>query len=80
MSAALHCLKPGCAIAWPRDPALEVACPTCSAPIGVRCRRPSGHRVWGGEPHDARDILADRAGHYGACPTSRCGLDRSKQP
>jgi hypothetical protein len=72
---AVRCLKSGCPVTWPRDPVLEVVCPTCSAPIGQKCRRPSGHRVFGGEPHPERDILADRSGHYGACPSKRCGLD-----
>lgn len=72
----VKCLKPGCDRSWPRDPALEVPCPTCGARIGQRCRRPSGHRVYGGEPHDARDIAADQAGHYGVCPSGRCGLSR----
>lgn len=69
-----HCQKPDCGRTWPRDPALEVKCPTCRAAIGQRCKRPSGHRVFGGAPHDARDILADQLGHYGTCPSGRCGL------
>jgi hypothetical protein len=32
-----------CGEAWPRDPALEVRCPTRHAPVGVKCQRPSGH-------------------------------------
>jgi len=51
-----------CGEEWPRDPALEVECPTCHAPVGVKCRRPSGHpcelhasREQGG---DGRRILA----------------------
>lgn len=71
-----YCLKPDCGRTWPRDPALEVACPTCRAPAGRRCKRPSGHRVFGGAPHDTRDRLADRLGHYGKCPSGRCGLNR----
>lgn len=73
MTAQVACGKPGCDVTWPRDPALEVPCPECHAPIGQRCKRPSGHRVFGGEPHDSRDIAADTAGHYGPCPTNRCG-------
>lgn len=72
---SVRCLKPGCDRTWPRDPVLEVACPTCRAPVGVQCKRPSGHRVFGGEPHPDRDRLADRAGHYGPCPLGLCGLD-----
>lgn len=67
------CLKPGCDKEWARDPALEISCPDCRVAIGVQCKRPSGHRVWGGEPHGARDLAADAAGHYGACPFGRCG-------
>ena len=63
----------GCGRQWPRDPALEVVCPTCRAAVGQRCRSPSGHRVWGNEPHPARDLLADREGFYGSCPKGLCG-------
>lgn len=68
------CNKPGCDREWPRDPVLEVACPSCSAGVGRRCKRPSEHTVFGGEPHPARDIAADKAGHYGPCPLGLCGL------
>ena len=51
---------------WPRDPILEVACPTCRAPIGRRCKRPSGHDA--GNVHAARDLLAmERVPGYGRC-------------
>lgn len=50
-------------------------CPSCDAKIGQRCKRPSGHGVWGGEPHDCRDILAFQLGHYGGpCPLGICGV------
>ena len=71
-----HCQKPGCGKTLPRDPVLEVACPDCKAPVGARCKRPSG---WSGpftELHASRDILADRQGTYGPCPLGLCGLDR----
>lgn len=71
------CRKPGCNRSWPRDPVLEVACPDCRAPIGVGCRRPSGHSGPFVELHAARDILADGEGRYGACPLGLCGLDRA---
>lgn len=71
---AVRCNKPGCEKSWPRAPVLEVACPTCAAPVGVKCKRPSGHRVWGGQPHAKRDLLADELGHYGPCPLRQCGL------
>lgn len=51
-----------CGQEWPRDPALEVPCPVCRAPVGQRCRRPSGHGVFGGGLHAARDEVANRAG------------------
>lgn len=77
--SGVRCLKPGCDRTWPRDPVLEVACPTCHAAIGRRCKRPSEHRVWGGEPHPARDIAASNAGHYGPCPLNLCGLNLPTQ-
>lgn len=73
------CQRERCTRTWPRDPVLEVECPTCHASIGARCKRPSGHGVFGGDPHDARDILAWRKGHYGACPTGRCGAKLAKR-
>ncbi|WP_443029628.1 zinc finger domain-containing protein [Sphingomonas sp. TX0522] len=66
--------KPGCERSWPRDPVLEVRCPDCAAPIGVRCRRPSGHSGPFVGLHASRDLLADRQGAYGACPLGTCGL------
>lgn len=54
-----------CGQSWPRDPALEVACPECLAPVGVRCRRPSGH---GRELHHGRDRAAMAAGLLQPCP------------
>lgn len=62
----------GCGRTWLRDPVLEVVCPTCGAPVGVKCRRPSGH---GCAPHAPRDIVADKTGHYGPCPLGLCGLE-----
>ena len=61
-----------CGKSWPRDPVLEVTCPTCNAAVGVKCRRPSGHDC---DPHASRDILADRHGFYGPCPLGLCGLE-----
>ena len=56
-----------CGQEWPRDPALEVACPQCLAPVGVRCRRPSGHDC---ELHASRDRAALDAGILSPCPGS----------
>ena len=69
----VHCQKPGCTVSWPRDPVLEVPCPSCKANVGVWCRKPSGHQMRG-EYHADRDLLADREGKYGKCPSGRCGL------
>lgn len=71
------CNRPGCGREWSRDPVLEVECPDCKAPVGVGCRRPSGHSGPFVELHAARDILADRLGKYGPCPLGRCGLERA---
>ena len=69
-----HCATPGCAMAWPRDPALEVPCPDCAAPIGAGCRRPSGHSGRFVDLHASRDLAADAAGAYGSCPLGLCGV------
>lgn len=69
---SVPCREPGCGHEWDRDPVLEVACPECDAPVGVKCASvaPSGHRKsttfsklppWG---HDRRDLLAAAEGHY----------------
>jgi hypothetical protein len=71
------CNRAVCDRTWPRDPVPEVACPDCKAPIGARCRRPSGHSGPLIELHAARDILADREDKYGSCPLGLCGLDRA---
>lgn len=66
----VHCNL--CPKTWPRDPVLEVACPTCRVGVGQRCRRPSEHSVPFGGFHAARDLLAAAEGHYGVCPVGRC--------
>ena len=61
-----------CGQSWERDPALEVSCPVCHADVGERCKRPSGHTVWGGQPHPERDRLAMQAvPGYGQCPLGK---------
>lgn len=56
-----------CGQTWPRDPVLEVACPTCHAKIGAQCKRPSGHGA--AEIHVERDLLAmETVPGYGKCP------------
>jgi hypothetical protein len=57
-----------CGQTWPRDPALEVRCPTCRAAIGQLCKRPSGH---GCDVHASRDHLAmAQVAGYGRCPAA----------
>lgn len=82
-----HCQKDGCPRTWDRDPAVEVACPTCSADVGVKCRRPSGHGGNFVHPHAKRDLLALEEGHYGECPSGRCsqslaevGVSKKEEP
>lgn len=57
----------GCGATWPRDPALEIACPACRAPVGKGCHRPSGH---GTDIHAARDRAAIDAGLLKLCPAA----------
>lgn len=56
-----------CGQEWAHHPALVVACPQCSAPVGAPCKRPSGHRAWGGEPHVEREQLAVDLGLLQKC-------------
>ena len=57
-----------CGRCWPRDPALEVVCPTCDAQVGHICRRPSGHELFGiDRVHIPRDQLALDQGKFGPC-------------
>lgn len=51
-------------LAFPRDPAREVPCLDCGAPIGSPCRKPSGHRMWRNVVHASRDVAALEAGAY----------------
>lgn len=65
-----------CGQSWPRDPALEVPCPTCHARVGVWCKSPSGHKAM--NLHAARDRAAIEAGKLHVCksapPAHRDGL------
>jgi DNA-directed RNA polymerase subunit RPC12/RpoP len=63
-----------CGEEWPRDPALEVQCPTCNAKVGRRCRRPSEHQVFGGGMHPDRDRLAMKMGFLKLCPKGPTAL------
>jgi hypothetical protein len=56
-----------CGETWPRDPRLEVECPRCRPPIGLRCKRPSEHQA--SEIHVEREQLAvDRGFLSKTCP------------
>jgi hypothetical protein len=58
-----------CNQSWPRDPTLEVKCPSCPAGIGQHCVRPSGHNLFGNTFHTERDKLAMKTiPDYGLCP------------
>ena len=60
---AVQCTR--CGEEWPAgDPALRVACPSCQAPPGRQCRRPSGP---GCGVHAARDSLAVDVGLLRPC-------------
>lgn len=70
-----------CGQEWPRDPALEVECPTCRAPVGRKCRRPSGHPVLGpNRMHPKRDNAAMSAGLLMRCPASHKEPKQLKLP
>lgn len=56
-----------CGQEWPRDPALEVPCPTCRAAAGQKCRRPSGHACG---IHVERDQAALETGLLAPCPVA----------
>lgn len=54
-----------CGETWPRDPRLEVPCPSCDAPVGSKCKRPSGHTVK--TPHVPREEAALEADEIDKC-------------
>ena len=57
-----------CGQEWERDPAVEVACPTCTAEVGQNCQRPSGHPC---RIHAERDRRAlEEVCDYSVCPAS----------
>lgn len=69
-----------CGEDWGRDPALEVACPTCDVDPGSKCRRPSGHPVNIGTQlhgiHRGRDEKAlDVVDGYEPCPATPYDAD-----
>jgi hypothetical protein len=54
-----------CGETWPREPALEVACPSCHKRAGAWCVRPSHHRAMA--LHAAREKLAMEQGFLRRC-------------
>jgi hypothetical protein len=68
----ISCNRRGCDRTWPRDPVLEIECPSCGAGVGTKCKRPSGHGGNFVHPHHRRDRLAVAEGHYGNCPLGIC--------
>ncbi len=71
----VSCLN--CGETWERDPALEVACPTCQSPIGVQCKRPSEH---GCTIHASRDQLAMDMGFLRVCPEGATAKAKRNNP
>lgn len=65
-----------CGEEWPRDPVLEVECPTCSADVGEKCSRPSGHSGNFVHPHASRD---KRAAQEHGCQCTE-GDDSESEP
>lgn len=58
-----------CGEEWLRDPVQEIVCLDCLAPVGRRCRRPSGHDAWGRAGfHKAREVHAMALGLLQPCP------------
>lgn len=57
-----------CGKEWDRDPALEVACPSCPAEVGQKCERPSEHKC---RIHTKRDQRAlEEVCGYSKCPAA----------
>lgn len=57
-----------CGRSWDHHPALEVACPKCSAQEGAQCARPSGHSGNFVQPHVCREQRAVDEGVLELCP------------
>lgn len=53
------------AAALERQPARAVVCPSCQAPIGRPCKRPSGYTIPGGGVHAPRLTAARLLAHRG---------------
>lgn len=57
-----------CGEQWERHPVTRVPCPTCRAPAGAWCVRPSGHKAQ--ELHIDREQAALDSGALQRCPAS----------
>lgn len=68
-----------CGQEWPRDPALEVPCPDCQAPVGKWCKRPSGHGGNFVDLHRSRDQAALDAGVLQRCPAAELSAESVAQ-
>lgn len=68
----------GCGQEWPRDPALEVACPTCHVRVGAWCKSPSGHKAM--HLHRERMQAALDAGFEHPCPAAAPKVTGGKAP
>lgn len=55
-----------CGQGWEKHPATVVPCPSCQAPAGSPCRRPSGH--YASTPHVDRERHALKEGLLELCP------------
>ncbi len=67
-----------CGETWPRDPALEVACPVCKVRVGAWCKNPSGHKAM--RLHAERDGAALAAGKLRVCPGPPAGAAAGRGP
>jgi len=63
----------GCGQTWKHDPAYDVECPVCNAPVGSLCRHPNGHTA--ATPHAERDAAAVDTGVLKSCPAAPVQLD-----
>lgn len=59
-----------CGEEWETHPFLQLPCPTCHAPAGAWCRRPSGHSGPFTDIHVAREQAVLDAGLVKKCPAA----------
>lgn len=60
-----------CGQEWDKHPFLQLPCPTCDAPAGAWCRRPSEHSGPFVEIHVAREQAVVDAGLVDICPAAK---------